>query len=461
MRPAHYRTRDILTPRQREVLALVARGYTNPQIASELGISLDGAKFQVSEILARLDVSSREEAAAWWNAEHSPVARVRDVARRLAIVPLRYVLAGAAVCGGAVLVVAAVILTKPSASPGATATAVATTELVDSLASIQGRVRSIDVAQVQQLAAGPSRRDLGSITDAGVLRGLVGELVAAPEATQTADTGPAPYEVAINLENGTAVDADYFPRTGEMIIAGGVHVITLPIDFLQTLSDELNGLLIKDLDAARATPTPTTLPLAAACPTTQQICDFAASLSPGLRTNPSKTILRDLAPVTVACPPAEDRSPGLDLACDSLPAGEVVTGLTYDAIAKAWALFPTAQFTTFVSSLFADPLYQSWSVAAVGCPGESPASLDDCSATFALSIVAADEPGAAMVLFYDASDAGTPPSLTGIANWLADSPATRGADEAFGIYDADGLHLQSYWFQPWTLAGRPAPSRQE
>jgi DNA-binding NarL/FixJ family response regulator len=59
MRPAHYRTRDILTARQCEVLQLVARGYTNPQIAQELGITLDGAKFQVSEILSRLDSAVR------------------------------------------------------------------------------------------------------------------------------------------------------------------------------------------------------------------------------------------------------------------------------------------------------------------------------------------------------------------------------------------------------------------
>lgn len=54
------------TPRQREVLDLVMRGRTNREIAEELGISLDGAKWHVSEIITRLGVGSREEAAEYW-----------------------------------------------------------------------------------------------------------------------------------------------------------------------------------------------------------------------------------------------------------------------------------------------------------------------------------------------------------------------------------------------------------
>lgn len=61
-RPKHP---DILTPRQFEVLELVREGLTNPQIAERLGISYDGAKWHVKEILWKLDVPSREEAARW------------------------------------------------------------------------------------------------------------------------------------------------------------------------------------------------------------------------------------------------------------------------------------------------------------------------------------------------------------------------------------------------------------
>ncbi len=55
---------DELTPREREVFDLVRLGLTNEEIAARLGISLDGAKYHVSQILSKLGVSTREEAAA-------------------------------------------------------------------------------------------------------------------------------------------------------------------------------------------------------------------------------------------------------------------------------------------------------------------------------------------------------------------------------------------------------------
>lgn len=56
---------DVLTPRQQEVLELVRDGRTNGEIARELGISHDGAKWHVSEIIGRLGVTTRDEAAQW------------------------------------------------------------------------------------------------------------------------------------------------------------------------------------------------------------------------------------------------------------------------------------------------------------------------------------------------------------------------------------------------------------
>jgi DNA-binding CsgD family transcriptional regulator/tetratricopeptide (TPR) repeat protein len=53
-----------LTDREREVLALVAEGRSNGQIATTLFISPKTASVHVSNILAKLDVSSRTEAAA-------------------------------------------------------------------------------------------------------------------------------------------------------------------------------------------------------------------------------------------------------------------------------------------------------------------------------------------------------------------------------------------------------------
>lgn len=76
---------DILTPRQFEVLELVREGLTNPQIAERLGISPDGAKWHVKEIIWKLGVRSREEAARWIpEREEAPTARL-DAARSLAI----------------------------------------------------------------------------------------------------------------------------------------------------------------------------------------------------------------------------------------------------------------------------------------------------------------------------------------------------------------------------------------
>jgi DNA-binding CsgD family transcriptional regulator len=56
---------DILTPREWEVLSLVRAGLTNPQIAQRLGVTEGAAKFHVSQILAKLGVESRQEAAGY------------------------------------------------------------------------------------------------------------------------------------------------------------------------------------------------------------------------------------------------------------------------------------------------------------------------------------------------------------------------------------------------------------
>jgi DNA-binding CsgD family transcriptional regulator len=53
-----------LTPREREVLALVAAGRTNRQIGEQLFMSEKTASVHVSRILAKLEVSTRGEAGA-------------------------------------------------------------------------------------------------------------------------------------------------------------------------------------------------------------------------------------------------------------------------------------------------------------------------------------------------------------------------------------------------------------
>lgn len=54
----------MLTPREQEVLRLVAQGRSNRDIATELFISAKTASVHVSNILGKLGVSTRGEAAA-------------------------------------------------------------------------------------------------------------------------------------------------------------------------------------------------------------------------------------------------------------------------------------------------------------------------------------------------------------------------------------------------------------
>jgi DNA-binding CsgD family transcriptional regulator len=61
-RPPHP---DILTPREWEVLDLLRERLTNEQIAERLAITADGAKYHVSQILSKLGLSTRDEAATW------------------------------------------------------------------------------------------------------------------------------------------------------------------------------------------------------------------------------------------------------------------------------------------------------------------------------------------------------------------------------------------------------------
>lgn len=55
-----------LSPRERDVAALMAQGFANKQIAVALGISESRVKDVVEDILKKLDVSNRAAVAAEW-----------------------------------------------------------------------------------------------------------------------------------------------------------------------------------------------------------------------------------------------------------------------------------------------------------------------------------------------------------------------------------------------------------
>ena len=56
---------DQLTPREREVLRYIARGYSYKEIASELSISRRTVESHVSAVLRKLQLSSRYELSRW------------------------------------------------------------------------------------------------------------------------------------------------------------------------------------------------------------------------------------------------------------------------------------------------------------------------------------------------------------------------------------------------------------
>jgi DNA-binding CsgD family transcriptional regulator len=63
--PARIEPVDIeLTPRELDVLALMAEGASNKAIARQLGISVHTAKFHVGSILDKLDATGRTDAVA-------------------------------------------------------------------------------------------------------------------------------------------------------------------------------------------------------------------------------------------------------------------------------------------------------------------------------------------------------------------------------------------------------------
>ena len=56
---------DELTPREREVLQLIARGYRYKEIATRLHLSVKTVEAHVSSVLRKLQLSSRHELSRW------------------------------------------------------------------------------------------------------------------------------------------------------------------------------------------------------------------------------------------------------------------------------------------------------------------------------------------------------------------------------------------------------------
>jgi DNA-binding CsgD family transcriptional regulator len=57
-------TEHPLTPREHDVIALIAEGLSNKEIGCRLGISPDTAKFHVGRLIAKLEATGRTDAVA-------------------------------------------------------------------------------------------------------------------------------------------------------------------------------------------------------------------------------------------------------------------------------------------------------------------------------------------------------------------------------------------------------------
>jgi DNA-binding CsgD family transcriptional regulator len=67
-----------LTRRELEILALVAEGYSNGQMARKLWVTEQTVKFHLSNIYRKLDVANRTEAASWAH-RHQLVAEAVEI----------------------------------------------------------------------------------------------------------------------------------------------------------------------------------------------------------------------------------------------------------------------------------------------------------------------------------------------------------------------------------------------
>jgi DNA-binding CsgD family transcriptional regulator len=124
------------TNRQREVLDLLARGKTNPEIAEALGVSLAGAKWHVSEVMSKLGVTSRDDAANYWVA-HNRLPRRLERALRASLggLGLKWATLGATTVVGvgvlATMAMVAIVAGQRDDAPGGTVTSGASTADVE------------------------------------------------------------------------------------------------------------------------------------------------------------------------------------------------------------------------------------------------------------------------------------------------------------------------------------------
>jgi DNA-binding CsgD family transcriptional regulator len=163
-----------LTARQRDVLALLTRGHTNPEIAERLGISVQGVKWHVTALLDRFGAANRDELIARIEAGQRPLPRVRRAAVGIATFAAAHLAAGVAagvvILIGVAAVAAALVGVRPWHPDGG--------ESGPRLASLP-RLNQIASARFERPQGGTAplaNLDPANPTDAATLRRVLGWL---------------------------------------------------------------------------------------------------------------------------------------------------------------------------------------------------------------------------------------------------------------------------------------------
>ncbi len=187
-----------LTPRQQDVIRLIAKGHTNGEIAERLDLTLDGVKWHVREILGKFGVDSREAAVDAWRADRGPANRVRNWAGALwASSAVRWAggLAVAAV-GGVAIIAGALQSDDPQPeSPVAAAIPTSDPATKDGL-TLSASALETDTIQTRVTLTLAGRPELGPIMTAGL--------------------GVPPGSLVLTDEQGTIYSPSGFENVGDL-----------------------------------------------------------------------------------------------------------------------------------------------------------------------------------------------------------------------------------------------------
>jgi DNA-binding CsgD family transcriptional regulator len=204
------------TPRQRQVLDLLRDGRTNAEVAEVLGISIQGVKWHITEILGKLQADSREEAAEYWRRYNGLPSRFARMFR--GVVGLSSLKWAGAAAAGTVVCVAGVAIALVAASGGDNGqppvvdeqSPAATARLVPAAA---------DVTYVELGFGGPMRMQYplplepDRPAEAATIARLLGWLAAGEEVASTAESPEPSAQMNIHTKDSFVAVSDAWSCT--------------------------------------------------------------------------------------------------------------------------------------------------------------------------------------------------------------------------------------------------------